>query len=170
MKTVVLGGYGNFGARVCRGLMRCPDINVVVAGRDEERAARLAADLGASASHARIDAGHPDLAQQLRALGAGLVIHTAGPFQQQGYDVPLAVAAAGAHYLDLADGRRFVCDFPGVLDGAFRRQGRTAITGASTVPALSSASGALAAVISAGVLGTVLTVVPLGTVLTVQCA
>ncbi|RJG03918.1 saccharopine dehydrogenase [Noviherbaspirillum sedimenti] len=79
------------------------------------------------------------MADCLRELGAALVIHTAGPFQQQGYGVPLAVAEAGAHYIDLADGRRFVCDFAVAVDDAFRRQRRVAITGASTVPALSSA-------------------------------
>src|SRR5205085_1265889 len=44
-----------------------------------------------------------------------------------------------AHYIDLADGRRFVCDFARELDETFRVVGCTAITGASTVPALSSA-------------------------------
>jgi len=138
VKTVVLGGYGNFGARICRALMARPDIDVIVAGRDLGRAATLAAELGPRAQAARIDAGAADFSEQLRSLGAQLVIHTAGPFQKQGYAIPLAVAAAGAHYIDLADGRRFVCDFPAALDDAFRAQGKVAITGASTVPALSS--------------------------------
>ena len=138
MKTVVLGGYGNFGARICRALMARPDIDVIVAGRDLGRAATLAAELGPRAQAARIDAGAADFSEQLRSLGAQLVIHTAGPFQKQGYAIPQAVAAAGAHYIDLADGRRFVCDFPAALDDAFRAQGKVAITGASTVPALSS--------------------------------
>ena len=50
-----------------------------------------------------------------------------------------AAAEAGAHYIDLADGRRFVCDFPAALHGHFTAAQRTALTGASTVPALSSA-------------------------------
>lgn len=137
MITVVLGGYGNFGARICRALANSPGIDLIVAGRDLSRAQALAAQCGASA--ARIDAASSDLAQVLREMRAGLVIHTAGPFQEQGYRVPLAVAEAGAHYIDLADGRRFVCDFPAALDGAFRQQDRIAVSGASTVPALSSA-------------------------------
>lgn len=139
MKIVILGGYGNFGARICRALATRPGISVVVAGREGDRAKRLAAELGGTANWARIDASRPDLEAQLRSLNAGLVIHTAGPFQEQGYAVPLAVAAAGAHYIDLADGRRFVCDFKLAVDSAFRRQGKIAITGASSVPALSSA-------------------------------
>lgn len=43
------------------------------------------------------------------------------------------------HYIDLADGRRFVCDFPHTLHAAFVDKGLVAISGASTVPALSSA-------------------------------
>lgn len=139
MRTVVLGGYGNFGARICRALRNDANIELVVAGRDGARAEMLAAELDCGASHARIDATQADLAHRLRELGAELVIHTAGPFQQQDYVVPLAVAAAGAHYIDLADGRRFVCDFRQAADTAFRNCGRIAISGASTVPALSSA-------------------------------
>jgi saccharopine dehydrogenase-like NADP-dependent oxidoreductase len=139
MKTVILGGYGNFGARICRALLLRPEIDVVVAGRDLQRATALAAELGPRARAAQLDAYAAGFSTQLRALGAGLVIHTAGPFQQQGYAVPEAVADAGAHYIDLADGRRFVCDFPAALDARFHAQGKVAITGASTVPALSSA-------------------------------
>ena len=137
MIIIVLGGYGNFGARICRALANSPGIELVIAGRDLARASALAHTLGVRA--ARIDAADSGLGAVLRELGAGMVIHTAGPFQQQGYGVPMAVAEAGAHYIDLADGRRFVCDFPQALDEAFRKRGRVGISGASTVPALSSA-------------------------------
>lgn len=139
MKTVVLGGYGNFGARICRALAPSPGIDLIVAGRDLDKASALARSCGHGAVGARIDIHDPQLSASLRALGAELVIHTAGPFQQQDYGTALATAAAGAHYIDLADGRRFVCDFPAALDEAFRSRQRLAITGASSVPALSSA-------------------------------
>ena len=137
MITIVLGGYGNFGSRICRALANSPGIELVIAGRDLKKARALADQCGASA--AVIDVAAPDLSDILRRLGAGLVIHTAGPFQEQGYSVPLAVAQAGAHYIDLADGRRFVCDFPAALNEVFSKRNRVAISGASTVPALSSA-------------------------------
>ena len=140
MKTLVLGGYGNFGARISRALAGSPGIELLVAGRDAQRASAFASSLGAAASGVRIDVQAADLAGTLRGLGVELVIHTAGPFQNQDYRVPQAVAAAGAHYIDLADGRRFVCDFPAALGAAFRAAGRTAVSGASTVPALSSAA------------------------------
>jgi len=139
MKTLVLGGYGNFGARICRALASDPDIQVIVAGRDAVQAQQLADSLGGRATAQAIDGAAPDLADRLRALDIGLVIHVAGPFQQQSYGVALAAARADAHYIDLADGRRFVCDFPQAVHSHFQDNGCIGITGASTVPALSSA-------------------------------
>ncbi len=139
MKTLVLGGYGNFGARICRALAADSSIELLVAGRDIRQAQQLADSLGGRASGLSIDCNAPDFSQTLSALGVGMVIHVAGPFQQQSYAVALAAADAGAHYIDLADGRRFVCDFPQAMHEAFLRAGRTGISGASTVPALSSA-------------------------------
>lgn len=137
MKVVVLGGYGNFGARICRALAGDPAIDLVVAARDLARARHFAQPLGSAA--VAIDASDAALTSRLRELGAELVIHTAGPFQDQGYAVARAAAAAGCHYIDLADGRRFVCDFGAAMDAEFRQAGRCGIAGASTVPALSSA-------------------------------
>lgn len=137
MKVVVLGGTGNFGARICRALASDPSIELVVAGRDIGKAQSFASGLGASA--ARLDTQAPTFCRDLQALAPELVIHTAGPFQGQDHAVAECAAAARSHYIDLADGRRFVCDFAAALDDGFRAAGRTAITGASTVPALSSA-------------------------------
>ncbi|MDH0863357.1 saccharopine dehydrogenase NADP-binding domain-containing protein [Mitsuaria sp. GD03876] len=139
MKTLVLGGYGNFGARICRALAGDPGIQLLVGGRDASRARQLAATLGGGAEGVAIDLAAPGFSDRLRQLGVELLIHTAGPFQGQSYDVARAAAQAGCHYIDLADGRRFVCDFPPSLDAAFRAAGRVGIAGASTVPALSSA-------------------------------
>ena len=143
LTTLVLGGYGNFGARICRALAGDPaqhhQMTLLVAGRDAARAQALADTLHHGARGVALDHQAPGLADQLRAWGVGLVIHTAGPFQAQAYAVAQAAAQAGAHYIDLADGRRFVCDFPAAVHGDFAAAQRTAITGASTVPALSSA-------------------------------
>ncbi|VTU21867.1 Saccharopine dehydrogenase [Variovorax sp. PBS-H4] len=139
MKILILGGYGNFGARICRALASDPDIELLVAGRDAGKASDLTRELGPRATALALDLRTAELAGQFAALGVNLVIHAAGPFQEQGYGVAMAAAEARAHYLDLADGRRFVCDFPSALDTAFRHAGRTGISGASTVPALSSA-------------------------------
>ena len=134
MRVVVLGGAGNFGARIVRALRGDPAIDLLVAGR------RLIAVPGAEdVPRAVVEIGSPDFAQQLRALSPELVIHCVGPFQGQDYGVANAALAAGAHYLDLADGRQFIVEFAArIKDQAFRA-GRVAISGASTLPALSSA-------------------------------
>jgi NAD(P)-dependent dehydrogenase (short-subunit alcohol dehydrogenase family) len=137
MNVLVMGGYGNFGARICRALATDSSMSLQICGRDLNKAQTLARELGATAGS--LDTLAPDLAEQLQRRKAELVIHTAGPFQAQDYTVARAAARAGAHYIDLADGRRFVCDFAGQLDALFRAAGRCALTGASTVPALSSA-------------------------------
>ena len=139
LRTLVLGGYGNFGARIAKALAGDPGIELRVGGRDARRAQALATALGGSAQALAIDANSPALAGRLQGDGVGLVIHTAGPFQAQGYHVARACAQAGAHYIDLADGRRFVCDFAAALHAGFQAAGRVGISGASTVPALSSA-------------------------------
>lgn len=72
MKVVVLGGYGNFGARTCRALAGDAATQLVVAGRDFARAQAFAAPLGADA--AALDTADAGLAGKVRALGAQLVI------------------------------------------------------------------------------------------------
>ena len=139
MKTLVLGGYGNFGARICHALAGDPAVELMVGGRNESRARALADALGSGARGVAVDWAAPHFTEALRRHGVELLIHTAGPFQGQDYAVARAAARAGAHYVDLADGRRFVCDFAAALDAEFRSAGRTALSGASTVPALSSA-------------------------------
>jgi Saccharopine dehydrogenase NADP binding domain len=139
LKTLVLGGYGNFGTRICRALARESSIQLLIGGRDMSRARSLASAVGGGAEGIAVDLGGPDLAQLLHEAKVELLIHTAGPFQQQSYGVANAAAAARVHYIDLADGRRFVCDFADAMDAVFRKADRSAVSGASTVPALSSA-------------------------------
>ncbi|HET9405230.1 MAG TPA: saccharopine dehydrogenase NADP-binding domain-containing protein [Burkholderiales bacterium] len=128
MRVVVLGGFGNFGARICRALANDPGIEVVPAGRTDR-----------GDNSARLDLASSDFPERLKTLVPGVVIHCAGPFQGQDYRVAEAAIAAGAHYIDLADGRDFVVRFAGSLDTAARKAGRLAVSGASTLPALSSA-------------------------------
>ena len=137
MRVVVIGGYGNFGARVCRGLADSAGMEVVAAGRRPEEERRSIAEL--NVRHARLDYSAPDFAAALKRLAPDLVIHCAGPFQSQDYRVARAALAASAHYFDLADGRRFVSHFAQSMQSAARAAQRLAISGASSVPALSSA-------------------------------
>jgi NAD(P)-dependent dehydrogenase (short-subunit alcohol dehydrogenase family) len=135
---VVLGGYGNFGRRIVAALAREPDCRVFVCGRNLEQATQVARQEGGGAEPLSMDCHASNFSSELRRIGASLVIHTAGPFQGQGYAVPRACIAAGAHYIDLADGREFVCGIK-TLDAEARANDALVVSGASSLPALSSA-------------------------------
>lgn len=132
MRVVVIGGLGNFGTRICQRLAAESGLEIIATSR------RSSLPLG-SAKVAALDTDSPTFAGDLKGLGPDLVIHCAGPFQGQDYRVPLASMACKTHYIDIADGREFVTGFVGAVAPAAEAAGRFAITGASTLPALSSA-------------------------------
>jgi saccharopine dehydrogenase-like NADP-dependent oxidoreductase len=136
---LVLGGYGFFGQRICETLAKHPGIRLLIAGRDGAKAKELAKSLGLVADRGlRLDATAPGLSDQLARLNVNTLIHTAGPFQGQDYAVARAAIVAGANYVDLADGRDFVAGISQLNDAATAR-GVTVTSGASSLPALSSA-------------------------------
>ena len=139
LNVLVLGGYGFFGSRIARSLAEDSRIRLSLAGRDRRRAEDAARELGLDPTQAVcVDAHGASLSSELRQRGIDVVIHTAGPFQGQDYDVARAAIAAGCHYIDLADGRSFVSGI-GTLDSAARDRGVSVVSGASSVPCLSSA-------------------------------
>jgi nucleoside-diphosphate-sugar epimerase len=71
MRVIVLGGAGNFGARIVRALRGDPAIDLLVAGR-RPISVPGAEDVPCSV----VDSGAPDFEQQLRALSPDLVIHS----------------------------------------------------------------------------------------------
>jgi NAD(P)-dependent dehydrogenase (short-subunit alcohol dehydrogenase family) len=134
MRVIVIGGTGNFGARICKRLSLEDGFKIVATSRHAEKTT-----LARNVELAMLDIDHEWLAEQLKALAPDLVIHCAGPFQNQDYRVALAALACGAHYIDIADGRAFVAGFVAAVQPAAEAAGRLAISGASTLPALSSA-------------------------------
>lgn len=134
-RILIIGGYGGFGGRLSRRLLATGH-EVIVGGRSPEKAQRFCS-------------GHPrawpvlvdrsgNILRLLLELQPDTVVDAAGPFQQSGYGVPEACIAAGCDYLDLADARDFVVGIEH-LDEAATEAGVAIISGASTVPALSSA-------------------------------
>jgi NAD(P)-dependent dehydrogenase (short-subunit alcohol dehydrogenase family) len=142
-RILVIGGYGGFGARLCRRLAGAGH-QLLVGGRDGGKAARLCARLP-DARPIAVDRSR-DLAPVLARERPDLVIDAAGPFQASGYGIAEACIRAGVPYLDLADARGFVAGI-GALDEAARAAGVTVISGASTAPAL---TGAILRELSAG--------------------
>tara|TARA_A200000113_G_scaffold218393_1_gene225870 strand:- start:97 stop:1188 length:1092 start_codon:yes stop_codon:yes gene_type:complete len=134
-RILIIGGYGNFGSFISRTLAKEDNICVIVAGRSIEKAQALADEINGEAAQLDIKAG---FAEALTRLKPDIVIHTSGPFQAQGYDVAKACIEAGAHYIDLADGREFVEGIT-ALEKTAKDKGVFVISGASSVPCLTSA-------------------------------
>lgn len=135
MKVLVVGGYGVFGERLARLLLR-DGHQVTVAGRDLSKSKALAAQLGCAAQRVDREDDVPALA------GHEVVVDAAGPFQMQGDDpwrLVRAAISARVHYLDLSDNADF-CTGISVMDREAKAAGVCVISGLSTVPALSSAA------------------------------
>src|SRR5271165_4667994 len=98
MRVAVIGGLGNFGARICRRLALEPGIEVIATSR------RAGGPVPAApVKTATLDIDGAGFATDLKALTPDLVIHCAGPFQGQDYRVALTSLACGANYIDIAD-------------------------------------------------------------------
>jgi Saccharopine dehydrogenase NADP binding domain len=135
MRVLVIGGYGNFGQYISRSLSRDNDIHLIIAGRSAEKAKIFADEIGATWAYLDI---YKNLGEVLQSQKPNAVIHTSGPFQGQGYDVAEACIRHKCHYIDLADGRVFVSGIH-KLDAVAREAGVLVISGASSVPCLTSA-------------------------------
>lgn len=141
-RILIVGGYGAFGGRAAERLAREPDLEIVIAGRSaakaREHAAMLAAGARARITHATLDATTATEAD-VRAQAPSVLINASGPFQQQDYRLAQACIEAGCHYIDLADARAFVTGIVS-LDKAARSANVSVISGASSVPGVSSAA------------------------------
>lgn len=139
MRVLLIGATGVFGARIAARLAHDERFELTLAGRTQAALERLRNELAdPTVQVAVIDLEAVDLQDTLRSHAPHLVIHAAGPFQVQDYRVAKACLACGSDYVDLADGRKFVAGIR-TLDGEARDAGCLLVSGASTVPALSSA-------------------------------
>ena len=116
-RVLVLGGYGAFGALVAERLARVAGIEVIAAGRSQERAQSFAARLAAAGRARRSAASRLDAARHLRGvlgdIRPAVLINATGP-----YPGPGLPAGAGLHR-----GRRALCGprrCAGVRDGHLR--------------------------------------------------
>lgn len=138
-RVLIIGGYGNFGSYIARALASDPNIHLMIGGRSLSKAKAFADALGAvnPASGVVVDIDGP-LVAQLQDIAPNIVIHTTGPFQSQDHRVARAAIKTEAHYLDLADARKFVATI-GDLDSDAKEAGVSIIVGASSVPCLTAA-------------------------------
>jgi len=138
-RVLVIGGYGNFGSYIAKALAADPNITLLIGGRSQAKADAFAADLKAinPAEGCALDIDR-NIEARLRELRPDIVVHTTGPFQLQDHRVAKAAISVGAHYLDLADARRFVATI-GELDEEAKAADVAVIAGASSVPCLTAA-------------------------------
>ncbi|TAL39255.1 MAG: saccharopine dehydrogenase [Alphaproteobacteria bacterium] len=138
--VLILGGYGNFGKRIAVALAHY-NIPLIIAGRSQDKAEALATQLrregNGNIRAIALDA-ESNLERHLQELKPAVVVNTCGPFQNKDYRIAEACLRQKVHYVDLADGREFVNGIAR-LDPAAKAAGVCVISGASTVPALSSA-------------------------------
>lgn len=142
MKTIlILGGYGVFGGKLAAALARAEGFDVLVAGRDGEKARAFCAVHGGR--QAVLDRDAPDFAAEVARLAPFAVVDCAGPFQAAAglYRAAEAALACGAHYLDLSDDAAFTAGISR-FDARARAAGLVFLSGASSTPALSSAVAA----------------------------
>lgn len=139
--VLILGSTGAFGAKIAELLGRSGDIDLVLSARTattlSAQAQALTRATGRQVRWAALD-GDRITAEALSPLGVALVINASGPFQKGHYALAQAAIAASCHYIDLADARDFVGGI-GALDAAARDAGVLVVSGASSVPGLSSA-------------------------------
>lgn len=140
-KVLILGGYGNFGARISTALVKAK-IPIIIAGRDTNKANELLQKITLQYPEAQIETIQLDtnnsISTSLEKSNPAIVINTVGPFQSSNYSVATSCIQHNIHYIDLADGRDFVTGITS-LDQQAKANNVMVISGASTLPGLSSA-------------------------------
>ena len=137
--VLILGGYGVFGRRIGANLAKHDDIELIIAGRDGKAAADFAQSLVPDRARAlAVDAASPDAFGALMAMRPAVIVDTVGPFQARDLGLARQCAEQGVHYVDIADSRGHVAGI-GTLDEIAKSHCAAIISGASTVPALSTA-------------------------------
>ncbi|PSS21618.1 Carboxynorspermidine synthase [Actinidia chinensis var. chinensis] len=107
-RVLVVGGTGRVGGSTAVALSKlCPDLRIVVAGRNWEKGAAAVAKLGKNSKFAEVDID--DMESLEKALhDVDLVVHTAGPFQQADRCTVLEAAIqTKTAYIDICDDTRY---------------------------------------------------------------
>ncbi|MGD8570778.1 MAG: saccharopine dehydrogenase NADP-binding domain-containing protein [Gammaproteobacteria bacterium] len=140
-KILILGGYGNFGRRIAMALAKS-GCSIIIAGRHYQKARQWAKQILSLHPTATVDVAKIDinstLSEQLTTIRPRVVINTCGPFQQRDYTVAECCLTHSIHYIDLSDARDYVTCIT-KLDQRAKEVGVLIVSGASTVPGLSSA-------------------------------
>jgi hypothetical protein len=132
--VLILGAFGTFGRLITQALAQTTDLPIIAAGR---RLPAVHEEFRPGIRTLAIDSSSLSAAV-LKKLDPAVLIDTVGPFQARDRKLAELCIDLGIHYVDLADGREFVQNV-GALNAAAVQHNVLVVSGASTVPALSSA-------------------------------
>ncbi|MEP4050951.1 MAG: DUF4166 domain-containing protein [Litorimonas sp.] len=135
MQVLIIGGYGTFGFRIAERLSDEPELELVLAGRNLDKATTACSKLSGAANFTplKLDRNTIDL-----SVKPDLIIDASGPFQAyKGSPILDYCLTHGIHYADLSDDGGFVS---AVLDQNSRAKTAdiVAVSGSSTCPVLSA--------------------------------
>jgi len=137
--VLILGGYGVFGRRIAANLARTGAIDVIVAGRNAVAAGNTVRVIGADRARLlAVNMSRPAAITQIIAQKPAIVVDALGPFQTRNLALPRTCAERGIHYVDIADARARAVEIAS-LDSAARLENVAIISGASTLPAFTTA-------------------------------
>ncbi len=122
-------------------LLQQSEAQVFVAGRSLEKAEEYCRKHGGTP--VSIDRTSLNLTDRIRDIAPDIVIDAAGPFQSPDsspeYSVVHAALECGAHYVDLSDDAEFTAGIA-QFDTVAKEKGLIIVSGASSVPGMSSAA------------------------------
>ncbi|KAL3828216.1 hypothetical protein ACJIZ3_017018 [Penstemon smallii] len=103
-RVLILGGTGRVGGSTAVALSKfCPDLRIVVGGRNRDKGAAMVAKLGNNSYFSEVDI-NDSKSLDLALKDVDLVVHTAGPFQQAEKCTVLEAAIQNkTAYLDVCD-------------------------------------------------------------------
>ncbi|KAK8661088.1 hypothetical protein V6N13_051989 [Hibiscus sabdariffa] len=141
-RVLVLGGTGRVGGSTATALSKlCPDLRIVVGGRNREKGASMVATLGKNSEFAEIDVNNKD-SLEAALSDVDLVVHAAGPFQQaQKCTVLEAAIETQTAYLDVCDDTSYAFRAKSFKDRAVSAN-ITAITTGGIYPGVSNVMAA----------------------------
>ena len=141
MKILILGGYGVFGGRLAELLSDIHEIEMLICGRNIDRATRFCDTFQGAASVTPVLLDRSALAQHMDRLTPDLIIDASGPFQQYGadsYSVIKTCIRFAVNYMDFADAAEFVFGVS-QFDPAAKDAGVFILSGVSSFPVLTAA-------------------------------
>jgi hypothetical protein len=141
LKILILGGYGVFGGRLAELLSDIPSLEIIISGRNLEKARAFCAAFQGAATVRPLQLDRQQIERALRSEAPDLVIDASGPFQDygdSGYSVVEACIGASVNYLDFADAADFVFGIS-KFDAAAKSAGVFGLSGVSSFPVLSAA-------------------------------